>query len=138
MAIIDINLNPSKRDLKWFGSILFLFFLLIGGVVYWQSDNTGIANALWVIGAVLGAVYYLLRPLRRPIYLGFMYLVYPIGWILSHLMFSFIFYVLVTPIGLIMRAIGYDSMQRRLDVKAPTYWIKRDSDIEPSRYFRQF
>ena len=138
MAIIDINLNPSKRDLRWFGLILFLFFLLMGGVVYWQSNSTSIANALWVIGAVLSAAYYLLRPLRRPIYLGFMYLVYPIGWTLSHVMFAFIYYIVLTPIGLIMRAFGYDAMQRRIDHKATTYWVKRDANIESSRYFRQF
>ena len=138
MAIIDINLNPSKRDLRWFGLILFLFFLLMGGVVYWKSGTTYIANALWAIGAVLSAAYYLLRPLRRPIYLGFMYLVYPIGWTLSHVMFSFIYYIVLTPIGLIMRAFGYDAIQRRIDHKATTYWVKRDANIESSRYFRQF
>jgi len=138
MAIIDINLNPSKRDLRWFGWILFLFFALMGGIVYWQSGATYIANALWAIGAVLGAAYYLLRPLRRPIYLGFMYLVYPIGWTLSHVMFSFIYYIVLTPIGLIMRAFGYDAIQRRIDHKATTYWVKRDANIESSRYLRQF
>ena len=110
----------------------------MGGVVYWQSGAAYIANALWAIGAMLGAAYYLLRPLRRPIYLGFMYLVYGIGWTLSHVMFSFIYYIVLTPIGLIMRAFGYDAIQRRIDHKATTYWVKRDANIESSRYLRQF
>lgn len=138
MAIIDINLNPSKRDLKWFGVVLFLLFLLLGSVVYWRTGTSRVSVALWLAGTVFGAVYYLISPLQRPLYLGFMHLVYPIGWVVSHLLFAFIFYLLITPIGIILRVLGHDSMQRHVGGDVATNWVKRDSTIESSRIFSQF
>lgn len=37
-----------------------------------------------------------------------------------------LFYLTVTPTGLIMRALGKDPLNRRFDRDAKTYWIERD------------
>ena len=56
MALIEINLDPSNRDLKWFGVLAFVFFLLIGNFVYWATTATGIAYALWIgVAAIFSA-----------------------------------------------------------------------------------
>ena len=38
MAMISINLNPSRRELRWFGLLVLLFFGLIGGLVLWRAQ----------------------------------------------------------------------------------------------------
>jgi hypothetical protein len=48
------------------------------------------------------------------------------------------FYFLITPIGLIMRLIGRDPMNRAFDRSANTYWIARDPRTSASQYFKQF
>ncbi len=138
MAIVEINLNPSKSELRWFGLLLFLFFALIGGLVFWRLGSLAVPSVLWLAGAVLGLVYYAVRPLRRPMYLGWMYAVYPLGWTISHLLFGCIYFLVMTPIGLLMRLSGRDPLERRFDPEAGTYWVERPARVEPSRYFRQF
>ena len=67
-----------------------------------------------------------------------MYAVYPIGWTVSHLALAVVYYLVVTPIGLLMRLFGRDPMRRKFDPSATTYWQPHESPDEPERYFRQF
>ncbi len=138
MAMISINLNPSRRELRWFGLLVLLFFGLIGGLVLWRARSLTAPITLWSIGAATCAMYYAIRPFRRPIYLGWMYAVYPIGWVISHTVLSITYYLVLTPIGLVMRGLGRDPMERRFDRSAKTYWRPHNPDGEAARYFRQF
>ncbi len=138
MAILEVNFNPSDKELRWFGLMLALFCGLVGALVYWRTGSSAAARVLWALGGALGVIYYALRPLRRPMYLGWMAAVYPIGWTISHLMFGFIYYLVLTPIGLLLRLGGWDPLQRHFEDEVRTYWLERRSPAETTRYFRQF
>ena len=136
--MFEINKNPSRQELRYFGLIFALFFGLIGGLIWWKFSAPKVAYWLWGIGGGVAVVYYLVPPLKKTIFLGWMYFAYPIGWVMSHLLLSIIYYVILTPIGLLMRLFGYDPMQRKWDAGASTYWIEKETDESPRRYFRQF
>ncbi|MCP4201754.1 MAG: hypothetical protein GY769_07460 [bacterium] len=138
MALIELNLYPARRDLRWFGLIVLLCFLTIGGLVYWRTESLRLPVGLWAAGALLSGIYYAVEPLRVPIYRAWMLLVFPIGWTVSHLVLALIYYLLFTPIGLLMRLFGRDPMHRRWNSKTPTYWIDRQETSNLERYFRQF
>ena len=76
--------------------------------------------------------------LRLVMYYTWIKLAYPVGWINSHLVLSLFYYLVLTPIGLIMRAFGRDLMHRRFDRDASTYWNERNPGSAPARYFKQF
>ena len=137
MSIIDIKWTPSKRELKWFGLLVLLFFGLIGGLVWWVTESRIAPIVLWTIGAAVCALYYALRPLRVPLYRGWMTAVYPIGWTVSHLVLGTIYYLVITPIGWFNRLFRRDPMRRRIDRQAQSYWIERRRGDDPSRYVRQ-
>ena len=126
MALLEINRNPSRRDLAWFGAVLLLFFAVIGAIVGRALTSDVARNVLWGAGAVLALVYYAVPGLRRPMFVGWMYAAYPMGFIVSHLLLGLVYFGVVTPIGLLMRAVGHDPMARRFDRSAPTYWIARE------------
>jgi hypothetical protein len=137
MALIEINLNPSKQELKWFGLIVLVFFALVGGIVWWTVMAPRAASAVVAFGAVLCVAYYAVAPLRLPMYLGWMHLVFPIGWVLSHLLFGVIYFLILTPIGLTMRLIGHDPLRRRRPSSTASCWMERPA-ADLDRYFRQF
>ena len=137
MALIEVNLNPSKQELKWFGFIILVFFALVGGIVWWTAMAPRAASAIVAFGAVLSVAYYAVAPLRLPMYLGWMHLVFPIGWVMSHLLFGVIYFLILTPIGLTMRLIGHDPLQRRRRSSSVSCWTERPA-ADPARYFRQF
>lgn len=136
--MIEINKNPSAGDLKWFGLIFAFFFALIGTVIGWRFDNWNITIVLAIIGGAVGLVYYVVPPLKKPIYVGWLYVTYPIGFVVSHLILGGTYYLVLTPIGLIMRVVGRDPMQRELDSEASTYWEPRKPITDSNRYFKQY
>lgn len=138
MALIEINRNPSRRDLAWFGAILLLFFVFIGAVIGRATHSEFVRNTLWGLGGVLALVYYIVPPVRRSMFIGWMYAAYPIGYVVSHVLLGLIYFGVVTPIGWVMRVVGYDPMYRRFDRAARTYWVRREPVMDVTRYFRQF
>jgi hypothetical protein len=138
VALLEINRNPSRRDLAWFGAVLLLFFVVLGGVIGRALHSDDARRVLWAAGTALAVVYYAVPALRRPMFVGWMYAAYPIGLVMSHLLLGLVSFGVVTPIGLLMRAVGHDPMTRRFDRSAPTYWIARQRDPDVKRYFRQF
>jgi hypothetical protein len=72
------------------------------------------------------------------LYVGWICAAFPIGWTISHLLLLLIFYGILTPIGLVMRVLGYDPLRRKSDPVAGTYWVERAQAEDSSRYFRQF
>lgn len=87
----------------------------------------GIAMAAW-IRAAFGVWLY-----RR-----WLLAAMPIGWSIAALAMTLIYYLLLTPVAVIMRLIGRDSMNRRFDPGAATYWLSHAKVSDKKRYFRQY
>ena len=138
MAVIDINKNPSRRELLVFGILLGLFAALVGALCRFRFGAPGVARTVWIAGAAVVGLYFVLPPLRRPLYLGWIYAAFPIGWVVSHLVLAAIYYLVFTPIGLILRAAGKDPMTRAFDRSAQSYWVEHDPHKDLRRYVRQF
>ena len=136
--MIEINRNPSSRELRWFGVLLVLFFAIVGALARWRFGAPRVATGLWGVGGALSLAYLALPPLRRIIYLAWVYAAYPIGWTVSHLLLLFVYYATLTPTGLLLRLAGKDPLERRTDAAAPSYWSPRAKREDVKTYFRQF
>jgi hypothetical protein len=138
MALIEINHNPSRSELRQFAGIWFPALAAV--ISYWVWQLADATSAMYVmVGAVAAGAVGVARPTWfRYVYIGWMYAAFPIGWTVSHLVLAATYYLLFTPIGLIMRLFGRDPMQRTFDPTASTYWIARKERTDPDRYFRQF
>lgn len=138
MAVLDVNWNPADKQVRQFALLLALMLAGLAGWLGWKSHP-----AAWAAGAGAAAVAAGLIGVFRPgwmrvVYVVWMAAVFPIGWLVSHLLLAAIYYLVITPIGVMMRMCGYDPMQRRLDRQATTYWKPRKDTDEPKRYFKQY
>jgi hypothetical protein len=138
MTWSDLPRNPSAKVLRQFAAAWLVVFLAMGAHQAFgkghQQLGAGIAIAAVVIG-VLGLV----RPLAvKWIFVGWMMLAFPIGWLVSQVVLLFLFYVMLTPVALFFRLTGRDSMCRKLDSSASTYWIAKEQPQDPARYLRQY
>jgi|GEM_PF-453890 len=99
------------------------------------------AGLYWVLGAV-GAVGFFggLASERGAVamYRGWMAAARPIGWTISFVLLGAVFLVVVTPMGLVMRAAGRDPMERRFEPDRKSYWVERETGRSSRRYFRQY
>ena len=132
--------EPTPSALRWFGLPFALFFAALGGVLLWRTQaSTTLIYSLWAGAACVLALYYAVPRLRRAIYLGWIYAAYPLGFVLSHVAMAAVYYLVLTPIALVSRAVRPDRLQRSPDPKANSHWHDRPSDPRsPSSYFRQF
>lgn len=107
-----------------FGLVFTAVFTLValwplkdGGVPRWWA----LALAVAVLAAALAAPR-LLRPLNTLWFrLGLL-----LHKVMTPLVMGLLFFVTVTPVGLLMRAFGKDPMRLRRDPAATSYWIPRD------------
>ena len=138
MSHFRVNRHPSPRELRWFGLLLPVFVALVGAIARWQFEAPAAALGIWSVGGALAAFYWVVPPLRRPILVGWMYAALPIGWTVSHLMMGIVYFGVVTPIGLLSRLVRGDTLRRRPDQNARSYWIERPRRRGTRRYLRQF
>ena len=79
-----------------------------------------------------------LREPTRWIYCALMVVAFPIGFVISHVMMWFIYYVVITPIGLVFRVMGRDMLGRRLEPQKASYWHERSRPRDPASYFKLY
>jgi len=138
--LIEINRNPSARELRQFGTIWLPAFLLLVAAALVRRWHAPILAA--AVPAVLAAIAFVVAwaaPARlKPVFVGMMVATSPIGWLVSHLIMVVIYFVVLTPIGVLRRTFWGDALHRHFDTTVDSYWIPRPPEEEPRRYFKQF
>ncbi len=139
MAIVDVNRNPSRRQLNQFGLIWLAFFGAVAGLLWHRLHSLPASGAVAALAVLVPAVGWAVPAFMRLVFVGMSYLAWPIGFVVSHVLLAAVYYLVLTPIGLAMRLFGHDPMRRRFDREAATYWLERHAAERPARsYFRQF
>jgi hypothetical protein len=124
----------TKRKYGLVGAVLFAamalaFYSHVFGPNRWVFVCLA---AFFALGAFGGS------ELLRPVYFIALSATFPIGMVVGPIVMGAIFFLVFTPVALIFKMIGRDSLHRRFDPAAPTYWIERNPDVAMKRYFRQF
>lgn len=108
---------------------------LLGGLFVWSGWMATAAIALGVLSGVASLAY---PAANRPLFVVLSAVAYPIGVVVSLVVLTGLFYLVVTPVGLLLRLAGSDPLSRRADRRSTTYW----TDARPARpnsdYFRQY
>ncbi len=119
-----IHQTPSRHDLKTFGLIMagavLVFFvgvpvLLLGRGPAWWPFAVSAVLALLGLAAPMA--------LRRP-YQAWMRFGWVMNAIMTRLILGLVFYVMITPMGIVRRLLGSDPMHRRFDPEAQTYRVE--------------
>jgi hypothetical protein len=115
---------------RGFGLMLALAFTLLG---LWFVRAGGQIRVLpLVTGSVLFAVA-LLRPgLLRPLNRAWTKLGTVMGRAVNPVVTSALFFLVITPAGVILRLLGKDPLRLRTAPSASTYWIESDPQRSPS------
>lgn len=140
-AILDEirALDTSRASLRSFGAVVGGVFLAIAAVFAWRAGWDAPAWAEWMAGVagvliVLGLV--VPRALRWP-YVGWMALAVVLGFVMSRVLLTAVFFGIVLPTGLALRLLGKTPLDRGPDASAATYWHAREAP-DPDRFERYF
>lgn len=138
MTLVEINHDPTRRQLNIFGVAWLLFFTAVGFALWHRAASVPLAAVAWTAAAAVPAVGWASPRFMRLAYLGMSYLGLPAGWMVTLLLLAIVYYAVLTPIGLVMRLLGHDPLARGFPDKAASFWTPRQPAQDASRYFRQF
>jgi hypothetical protein len=119
-----INQQPTMRDLRQFGLLVGGVFAVIG---LWPVVFRSESPRLWamILGSLLVVLGALAPQSLKQIHKGWMKVGHILGSINTKIILGIIYYLLITPMGLVMRLLGKDPMHRVLTQDTDTYRIVR-------------
>jgi len=135
----DIPRDPSQRMLRQFGALGAGVCLAMAAAAVLAAPGATVRGAVWAwLAAGLGiGLVTLLRPAAlRLVFVGWLIVAFPIGWVVGRLALAAMFFGLFTAVGLLFRMMGRDPMTRRR--QSGSYWAPRDQSTPPADYLRQY
>jgi hypothetical protein len=120
----QMSQEPTTKDLRQFGLLVGGVFSVIGSwpVVFRSEPPRLWAMILGSLLIVLGAV---VPQSLKQVHHGWMKIGHVLGAINTRILLGIIYYLLITPMGLVMRLMGKDSMHRTLAKETTTYRVVR-------------
>lgn len=116
--------QPTAHDLRQFGLLVGGVFSVIG---LWPLVVRGESPRLWALG--LGGTLILLGAIAphrlKHVHAGWMQIGHVLGAINTKILLGVIYYLLIAPMGMVMRFLGKDAMHRAFDRHASTYRVVR-------------
>jgi hypothetical protein len=135
MKLVEINWNPSNRQLRQFGFTCLILLPLIGW--FWNASTT-VIGVLFTAGAIIVALSYLMPTAAKGLFLGLILLTAPLGMIVGELAMLAIYFFIFVPIAVGFRLIGRDALQRKIDKSAGSYWQAKREPTDVSSYYRRY
>ncbi len=131
------RISSTPKEVRNFGILFTIVFLALAAFAAYKGNHAWpwllLAACFFLISGLI------LHAILRPMYIGWMRFAFVLGWINTRVILGIFFYLILTPVGLIMRLFRRDPLHRKFDRKAATYWIKRaPTEFNRERYERLF
>lgn len=118
-----IQLDRSAKKIRNFGILIGVMLLLIALWFWFNSEYPFLPVLLTVPAFLLIALALLFPDVLNRVYIYWMGLAFTLGWVVSRLLLTLIFYLILTPVGLLARILGKDFLDSDFSKKKESYWI---------------
>lgn len=136
--IEDLNsTEPTRKRLRNYGVHMGICLGLLAALLLWRGKP--VYRYFFALAVLFPALGLLVPRALRPVYRVWMGMALLLGWVMTRVMLSVLFYVGITPIGVVGRLLGNQFLELVADPEAETYWIRREPrDHAPERYEKQY
>jgi hypothetical protein len=119
-----------------FGLTFAAAFAALGAISLWR----GLERGAWELGLAVGflTVTAFAPGMLAPLNLAWAWIGRRLNRVLSPLLITVLFYAVITPVGLAMRAVGKDPLRLRRDPQSSSHWIDCREESKTSDMRRQF
>ena len=130
------NIKIETKKIREFGIIIGSIILVIVSMMFFKEKE--FYKFLLYIGVFVFFSGLLLPNILKPFYWIWMLFSLIIGWFMTRIILSILFYTIITPTGLILRLFRINYLELNNNNKS-SFWNNRDSQIEKSQdYEKQF
>ena len=117
----------SQSSNKSFGLLFFVIFLILG---LWPLKNGESLNFYFITASVVFLILGLLNSkFLSPLNKSWIKLGEILGVIIAPIVMALVYFVILTPVSIIVRVFGKDLLGLKFLKKKDTYWIKRKKTL---------
>ncbi|MBL7155970.1 MAG: hypothetical protein ISS90_02390 [Candidatus Omnitrophica bacterium] len=120
------NIKSTKKEHREFGLTIGIILVILGLVALWRGK--GLCPYFFVSGAFFIFFALALPGFLKPFQKTWMTFSVVIGFFVSRLILSVLFFAVLTPIGIISRIFGKDILDERIDKTRESYWKEREAE----------
>jgi hypothetical protein len=129
-----VNSNSTDiKEIRKFGVIALLFFGSLSALGFWT--NKPLPNYLFGFLSILGLGFVVIPSPLKPVYNAWLKIAHFIGKIVTTLVLTFAYYLVITPSALIKRLFGGRPLPVKPDSKSSSYWTDRIEPAQPKERF---
>jgi len=130
--------RSQESQARRFGAILVVLLGVLAGLSLWRG-HAGRAGILVGAAVLTGFVAAFVLPLWLRLFRLWMKLGEGLSWVMTRVILSIFFYVILTPFGLLVRLLGKELLDLEWHDGKPSYWIDRvPPETTLERYERQY
>ena len=126
----------TPRHLRRFAFIVATGLTAVAALSWWRGHTT-VPTVLWAISGVLALAGLVAPRTLGPVERAWLAVGAVLAWVNTRIILTLLFYVVVTPVALVMRLFR-DPLERRIDRGSASYWVRRPAAIDPKSYEQQF
>lgn len=131
------HIDTSEKSVKKTGITVGIVLIAISFLLWWIGKESFVYFS--IIGGIFVILSYVAINVLKPFHKLWIGLSLVLGFIMSRVILTLLYYFVVTPIGLVAKIVGKKFMPLGFDKSATTYWEKREKTIkEKIDYERQF
>ncbi len=123
--------SKSNRELRKFGFTMAVAFALVSGLFFWREVEA------WRYTAAIAGIFALggalLPRILAPVEWAWMKLAHYLGTVMTFVLLTLTFFLLITPLGVIMRLFRADLLALKFNPQIESYWVKVDPEGPVSR-----
>jgi hypothetical protein len=133
-----VNSNSTDiKNIRQFGAIAFVLFGCLCGLGIWTKKP--IPTYLFGSLSLLGIGFILLPIPLKPVYSTWLRIAHFIGRVITTLILTLAYYLVITPTALIKRVFGGCPLRLKPDKNASSYWVSREEPAQPrERFLKRF
>jgi hypothetical protein len=120
---ISVYKRPTEQELRSFGLMLGAVFSFIGLIPAVLRDSSPSPVLLLGIACTIASLF--IPGAFRAVYLLGMIVGGVLGYINARILLSLLFYLVVTPMRILMWVVGKDPMNKKFNTTADTYRVAR-------------
>ncbi len=121
----------TTKELRKFGLVMVVPLAIIGGVLLWKGKF--LAPYVLILSALFLIFGLFFPKLLAPVEKIWMKFAEILSVIMTRVILSLTFYLVITPLGLLVRLLGKDLLQKKFEQEVKTYWVPVDSNGPCSR-----
>lgn len=120
LAVLDL----SRKSLRNFGLTIGSIFIVIAVYLWYQGISANMQILLPITGILLISGGFIFPVYLKPVYRVWMAFAIALGWLVSRIILTFIFFIVLTPVSFLAKLAGKDFLDRKN--LRNSYWIRKE------------